>query len=97
MIIRPSANFGVELRYQPVCWSLFVVLNELSDVRKKRFHVFLRRASQKLSVVLTYILSEKVESVLNVRYGGFLFREFQTTFLEECYHQGFDFGCQDLF
>jgi hypothetical protein len=44
-----------------------VGLNELSDVRTKRVHVFLRRASEQWSVVLTDRLSEKVESVLNVR------------------------------
>ena len=93
MIIRPAANFGVELRYQPVRWSLFVGLNELSDVRKKRVHVFLRRASEKLSVVLTDMLSEKVESVLNVRDRSFLWREFQAACLEEGAHQGFDLGC----
>src|SRR5919199_6267366 len=97
VIIRPAANFGVELRYQPVRWSLFVGLNELSDVRKKRVHVFLRRTCEKLSVVLTDMLSEKVESVLNVRHGGFLWRECQAALLEEGPHQGFDFGCQDLF
>src|SRR3954462_7080190 len=35
VIIRPAANFGVELRYQPVRWSLFVGLNELSVVLEK--------------------------------------------------------------
>src|SRR6266542_3794413 len=41
VIIRPPANFGIELRDQPVCWSLFVVLDDFADVRQKRFHVFL--------------------------------------------------------
>lgn len=41
VIIRPPTNFGVELRDQPVCWRLFVVLDDFADVRQKRFHVFL--------------------------------------------------------
>src|SRR5262249_48801159 len=35
MIVRPSPYFGVECRYQPVCCSLFVILNDFSDVRKE--------------------------------------------------------------
>ena len=95
--VRPSSYFGVELCYQPACCSLFVVLDDLSDACKKRFHVLFRRACEKLPVVLTYILSEKVKSVLNVRYPGFLFREFQSSFLEKFYNEWFDFYLQHLF
>ena len=48
-------------------------------------------------VVLARILSEEVKSVLDVRYPGFLFREFQPSFLEECHDEGFDFNFQYLF
>ena len=97
VIVRPSPYFGVECRYQPVCCSLFVILNDFSDVRKERFHVLLRRFNKELPVVLTYMLPEKVKSLLDVRYPGFLFREFQSSWLQICYHEGFDFVFQDLF
>ena len=41
VIVCPPSYFRVERRYQPVCCGFFIVLNDLSDVRKKRFHVFL--------------------------------------------------------
>jgi len=95
--VRPSTSLGVEQGYQPVCCGLFVVLADLSDVCKKRFHVLFRRASKKLPVILPYMLSEKVTSVLNVRYPGLLFREFQPSFLEKVHDEGLDFRFQDLF
>src|SRR5262249_25306399 len=73
-----------------------IVLNDLSDVRKKRFHVFLRRGNEKFPVVLTYMLSEKVESFLYVRYPRLLFREFQASLLEKIRDEGLDFFFQDL-
>jgi hypothetical protein len=48
-------------------------------------------------VVLTAMLSEKVESLLNVRYLGFLFREFQASFAQKIGDEGFDFRFQYLF
>ena len=95
--VCPSPYFGIECSDQPVCRSRFVSLNDLSDVRKERFHVFLRRACEKLPVILPYMLPEKVESVFNVRYLGFLFREFQPSLSKEFYHEWFDFKFQYLF
>src|SRR5215471_17737578 len=43
------------------------------------------------------MLPEKVKSLLDVRYPGFLFRECQSSWLQICYHEGFDFVFQDLF
>src|SRR5919197_2865916 len=97
VIVRPSPYFGVECRYQPVCCSLFVILNDFSDARKERLHVLLRRFNKELPVILTYMLPEKVKSLLDVRYPGFLFREFQSSWLQICDHEGFDFVFQDLF
>ena len=82
VIVCPSPYFGIECCYQPVCRSLLIILDDFSDVRKERFHVFLRRGDNKLPVVLTCRLSQKVESFLNVRYSGFLFREFQPSLFE---------------
>jgi len=43
------------------------------------------------------MLAEKVKSVLDVRYAGFLFREFQSSLSKEFCHEWFDFQFQDLF
>ncbi len=95
--VCPTSYFGVECGDQPVCRSLFVVLNDLSDVRQERFHVLFRRACTKLPVILPYMLSEKVKSILKVRYLGLLFREFQSPFSKKIYDEGFDFRFQYLF
>ena len=95
--VGPSPYFGIECSDQPVCRCLFVILDDLSDVRKERFHVLLRWACKKLPVVLPYMLSEKVKSFLNVRYAGFLFREFQSSFPQKFCDEGFDFRFQYLF
>ena len=95
--VGPSPYFGVEESDEPVCRGLFVSPDDFSDACKKRVHVCLRRTSQKWSVVLARMLSEEVKSVLDVRYPGFLFREFQPSFLEECHDEGCDFNFQYLF
>jgi hypothetical protein len=95
--VGPSPYVGVECGDQPVCRCLFVILDDLSDVRKERFHVLLRWAGKKLPIVLPYILPEKVKSFLNVRYVGFLFREFQPSFSQKFCDEGFDLDFQDLF
>ena len=65
--VCPSPYCGVTCRSQSVCCGLFVAPHDLSGVRKKRLDVFLRRDDKKYPVVLAYMLSEKVESILNVR------------------------------
>ena len=95
--VRPSSYFGVALCYQPGCCSLFVVLDDLSDAWKKRLHVFLRGAWKEVPLVLTDILSEKVKSVLKVRYAGLLFRKFQSSFLEKVRDEWCDCIFQHLF
>jgi hypothetical protein len=75
--VCPSSYLRIEGGNQPVCCGLFVPFNDLSDVRKERFDVLFRRAGKEFPVVLAYMLSEKVESILNVRYldsiGFFIF------------------------
>ncbi len=94
--VCPSSYLGIEGGNQPVCCGLFVTLNDLSDVSKERFDVLFRRAGKEFPVVLAYMLSEKVESILNGRYLGFLFREFQASFAQKLGDEGFDFRFQYL-
>ena len=46
---------------------------------------------QQLTRVLTYIESEKIKAVVDVRDPGLLLREFQTTFLRKATTAGFTF------
>ncbi len=48
--VRPSPYFRVECRYQPVCRSLFVFLDDVSDVRKEHFDVLLRRGDKESQI-----------------------------------------------
>ena len=95
--VCPSPYGGIACGNQPVGRGLFVLLDDFSDVRKERFHVLFRRACKAFPVVLASILSEKVESLLNVRYLGFLFRECQASFAQKIGDEGFDFRFQYLF
>src|SRR2546425_1056168 len=95
--VGPTPYFGIECGDQPVCRGRFLILDDLSDVRQERFHVLFRRACKKVPIVFTYMLSEKVKSVLNVRYTGFLFREFQSSFAQKIGDEGLDLLLQDLF
>ena len=95
--VGPSPYVGVECGDQPVGRGRFVILDDLSDVRQERFDVLLRWACKELPIVLTDMLSEKVKSLLRVRYVGFLFREFQSSFPQKLCDEGFDFFFQDLF
>ncbi len=77
--VCPSPYWGVECGAQPVCRSLFVVLHDLADVREERFDVLLRWAGKEWPIVLTDLWSEQGKAVLDVRYAGLLFREFQSS------------------
>ena len=81
--VCPSPYFGIQGGDQPVCRGRFLILDDLSDVRKERFDVLFRWACKQFPIVLAYMLSEKVKSILNVRYLGFLFREFPSSFTTE--------------
>jgi hypothetical protein len=95
--VGPSPSGGITCRHQPVCGSLCIILDDFSDVRKERLHVFLRRDHEKFPVVLAGILSEKVTSILAVRSSGLLFREFQSPFMEKIHPQRFALIFQGLF
>ena len=72
VIVRPSLYLWVEQSYQSVGCCLLVSFNRFSDIRQECFHVLFRRASMQEPVILPDIVSEKVETVRDVRYLGFL-------------------------
>ena len=54
-------------------------------------HAFLRWLDQELPVVLAYVLSEKIEPVLNVRDDGLLLGEGEAAFVQELLYRWLDF------
>jgi hypothetical protein len=94
--VCPPPYCGMECGDQPVCRGRFLLLDALSDVRQERLHVLLCRACQEGPMVWTDMWSEKVKTVLNVREGGFLFREFQSSFAQTIGDEGLDLLFQDF-
>ena len=72
---------------------MFILRDDLSDAGKKRVHVLLSGACKAVPLVLTYMLSETVTSVLHVRSSGLLFRKFQSS----CVEKGRDEWCDGIF
>src|SRR2546421_7163983 len=93
----PSPNDRVELSNEVTCCGLHVVLDDSSDLSKKVSHAFPGWLDEKLSPVLAYILSEKVESILNMGDAGLFFPELETAFPHEPFDQRLHGVFQDLF
>src|SRR6266702_5475308 len=91
MIPCPSSNERVEQQDQVTSSGSLMVLDHFSDFFQKRFHVLFRRLDDELAVVLAYMLSEKVEALVDMRNKGFLRRECSPSFLHELLHERFDF------
>ena len=72
VIVGPSSNFRVELCYQMSGVCLLVILHDFSDLLQERFDVLVRGFDEEFPLVLAYILSEKIEAVLNVGDEGFV-------------------------
>ena len=95
--VCPSPYCGIECGNQPVGRGLFVLLDDCSDVRQERFDVLFRWACKEFPLVLTDMWSENVDSVLNVRSLGFLFRAFQASFTKKIGDEGLHVRFQSLF
>jgi hypothetical protein len=72
VIVGPTPDEGVELGYQRCGCGLFVDLHDLPDFPEECLHILPGGFDQKFSRVLTYMLAQKIEAVLNVRDAGFL-------------------------
>ena len=72
VIPGPSSNERVEQQDQISGCGSLVFLHDFSDFFQERFHVLLGRFDNELTVVLAYMLSEKVEAVFNMCNEGFL-------------------------
>ena len=67
MVIRPASDHRVEQINQGFRLRRAVRLDGIPDFIQKRLHVPGRRLDQQLAVIFSYILSEKIEAVLDMR------------------------------
>ena len=76
VIVRPTSNNRVEFGYQFPSRQGFVGLHDRSDFLKECFHILFGWGNEQLvpfsRLVLTYVLTEEVEPILNMRDEGLL-------------------------
>ena len=80
VIVGPAPNHGVELGDQIRRCGLLIGLHDLPDLAEECLDILSGGFDQKFTRVLTYILAQKIEAVLDVCDAGFLRRQFQTAF-----------------
>jgi len=71
-IVRPTPDFWIQLLDEVFSCCICVEFDGLSDFIQERFYVLLRGLNKKFALVLAYIKSEKVESIIHVGNLGFL-------------------------
>jgi hypothetical protein len=86
MIVGPSTNDGVELRYQMAGCGLLVGLHDVPEVPKEGVHILWGGFDKEFPRVFPDILSQEIETVLDVGDMGFCLGELQTTFVEKVFH-----------
>lgn len=100
VVVGPSPDNRIELDHDLSRRAILVFFDDSSNLFEERLHVLLRGTRQYSSiVVLTYVLTEEVEAVLNGGDDGFLLRQGESSFLQECFDAWFHllfekvFGC----
>src|SRR5262249_17317832 len=96
VIVGPAPDHRVELSYQIGRSSLFVRLHDFPDFSQECFYILPGWLDEKLTPVLRYVLSQKIEAVLNVRNAGLLWGEFEPAFAEKLLHHRFDLLFQEF-
>ena len=96
VIIGPAPDDGVELVNQVAGCGLFVGVDDCLRFGQERFDALAGRFDEELAVVLAYVLSQEVESVVDVGYPGLFWGQFQASFLQKLFQEGEDLLCQDL-
>ena len=97
VVIGPTTNNRIELGDEVTGLRCLVGLYDPSNLCKERLDVLFRRLDKELAVILANILPEKIETVLYVRDGRFLWREFKTSLRQELLNQRFNDFLQQLF
>ena len=67
-----------------------VVLDRFPDSVQQSFNALQRWFDEQFAVVLAYILSEEVESIVDMCDVGLLVRQFQASFAQELFDERFD-------
>ncbi len=88
MIICPTTNNGVKGCYQVSGLGLLVLLHNFPDFTQEGLDALLGRLNEQLAFILSYILPKKVETLLNMRYFGFLLGKLQTPGSQKLLYQG---------
>jgi len=83
MIVGPPTNDGVELRYQMAGCGLLVRLHDVPDVPKEGVHLLRGGFNEEFPRVLPDVLSQEIDTVLDVSDMGFCLGKLQTTFVEK--------------
>jgi len=95
MIVRPTADLGVELIDQSGSRHATCVVDDSSDALQEGSNILLGRLDEQFPVrVSAHVLSEKIKAVLHVRNDGLGRREFETSFSQELLDEGLDFSFQ---
>jgi hypothetical protein len=83
MIVRPTANFRVELIDQIGGGHAMCVFDDSSDAIQEGSNILLGGLDEQFPVrVPAHVLSEEIKAVLHVRDDGLCRREFKTSFLQ---------------
>src|SRR5262245_47560726 len=96
MIVGPAPVHRVELGYQMGRGSLLVRLHDFPDFPQECFDILSGWLDKERTNVLPYVLSQKIEAVLDVRHAGFFRGEFESAFAEKLLHQRFDLLFQEF-
>ena len=95
MIVRPTANLGVELSDQIGGRHAMCVFDDSSDAVQEGPNILLGRLDEQFPVgISAHVLSEEIKAVLHVRNDCLRRREFKTSFSQELLDQGLDFSFQ---
>src|SRR5260221_12326574 len=76
VVVRPTSNHRVEFLYQFPSRQGFIGLHDRSGFLKECFHILFRRSNEQLvsfpRLVLAYVLTEEIKSILNMCDDGLL-------------------------
>jgi hypothetical protein len=95
MIVRPTANFRVELIDQIGGRHAMCSFDGSSDALHEGSNILLGRLGEQFPFgISAHVLSEEIKAVFHVRDDCLRRREFKTSYLQELLDEGFDFSFQ---
>src|SRR5271166_2253296 len=97
VVVRPAPNLWIKMPNEVFCRTCRMGLDKQSGILQENFDIALGGFYQKFALVLAYIKPKEIKSLIYMRDLGFLYREFQSTLLQEGCHNGHDFVFQHFF